>query len=177
MKVVVTGASGKTGQIVVRKLLAASVDVRPVVRSEASKAKLKAAVPAVDPANVEVVECFEKASHLVILTSSMPRIIVSSLFGVVWGKLMGKKGVRPSFYFAEGQEPERVDWIGQREQIDAAKAAGIDHVILISSMGGTDVDHFLNTMGNGRILLWKRKVSLLLLSVVLASDLALLLAG
>ena len=166
MKVVVTGASGKTGQIVVRKLLAASVDVRPVVRSEASKAKLKAAVPAVDPANVEVVESFEKASlvpafqgctHLVILTSSQPKLVVSSLLTVMWGKLMGKKGVRPSFYFAEGQEPERVDWIGQREQIDAAKAAGIDHVILISSMGGTDVDHFLNTMGNGRILLWKRK--------------------
>ena len=186
MKVVVTGASGKTGQIVVRKLLENSIGQKSVVRSEASKAKLKAAVPAVDPANVEVVESFEKASlvpafqgctHLVILTSSQPKLVVSSLFGVMWGKLMGKKGVRPSFYFAEGQEPERVDWIGQREQIDAAKAAGIDHVILISSMGGTDVDHFLNTMGNGRILLWKRKVSLLLLSVVLASDLALLLAG
>ena len=40
MKVVVTGASGKTGQIVVRKLLENSIGQKSVVRSEASKAKL-----------------------------------------------------------------------------------------------------------------------------------------
>jgi nucleoside-diphosphate-sugar epimerase len=34
--------------------------------------------------------------------------------------------------------PEQVDWIGQKVQIDAAKAAGIKQVILVSSMAATD---------------------------------------
>lgn len=52
----------------------------------------------------------------------------------------------------------QVDWLGQKLQIDAAKTAGVKQVILISSMGGTDPNHFLNTMGDGgNILQWKRK--------------------
>lgn len=35
------------------------------------------------------------------------------------------------------QEPEVIDWQGQRNQIDAAKAAGVKHVVLVSSMAGT----------------------------------------
>lgn len=47
----------------------------------------------------------------------------------------------------------QIDWLGQKVQIDAAKAAGVKQVVLISSMGGTDPNHFLNTMGsNGNIL-------------------------
>ncbi len=52
----------------------------------------------------------------------------------------------------------QVDWLGQKAQIDAAKATGVRQVVLIGSMGGTDAGHFLNTMGdNGNILQWKRK--------------------
>lgn len=59
--------------------------------------------------------------------------------------------------YPEGAEPERVDFEAQVKQIDAAKAAGVKRVVLCSSMGGTQVDNFLNTMGGGNILLWKRK--------------------
>ncbi len=72
--------------------------------------------------------------------------------------VMQKEGVKPSFYFPEGEEPKQVDWVRQRDQIDAARELGVKHVVLISSMGGTQPDHFLNSMGNGKILLWKRKV-------------------
>lgn len=51
----------------------------------------------------------------------------------------------------------QVDWLGQKAGIDAAKAAGVKQVILISSMGGTDPNHELNKLGNGNILQWKRK--------------------
>jgi uncharacterized protein YbjT (DUF2867 family) len=50
-----------------------------------------------------------------------------------------------------------VDWIGQKKQFDAAKAAGVEHVVLISSMGGTDPENRLNKLGAGNILVWKRK--------------------
>ena len=51
----------------------------------------------------------------------------------------------------------QIDWIGQKAQIDAAKEAGVKKVVLISSMGGTDENHPLNKLGNGNILIWKRK--------------------
>lgn len=54
--------------------------------------------------------------------------------------------------------------MGQLAQIDLAKRLGISHVILVSSMGVTDPDDFLNSIGkeedgsgHGDILIWKRK--------------------
>lgn len=66
------------------------------------------------------------------------------------------------FGFPNGQ-PEQVDWMGQKNQIDAAKQAGASHVVICSSMGGTDPENRLNAFGRddngkgGNILLWKRK--------------------
>ena len=51
----------------------------------------------------------------------------------------------------------QVDWEGQKSQFDAAKAAGIEHVVVISSMGGTKPDSMLNKIGGGNIVEWKRK--------------------
>ena len=42
------------------------------------------------------------------------------------------------------QEPEQVDWFGQRTFIDLAKTHGFDQVVLVSSMGVTKPDHPLN---------------------------------
>jgi uncharacterized protein YbjT (DUF2867 family) len=53
--------------------------------------------------------------------------------------------------------PEQVDWIGQKMQIDAAKKNGVEKVVLVGSMGGTQKDNFLNTIGDGNILVWKRR--------------------
>ena len=57
----------------------------------------------------------------------------------------------------------QVDWLGAKLQIDAAKAAGVKKFVFISSMGGTQPENFLNSIGKqadgsgGDILLWKRK--------------------
>jgi hypothetical protein len=50
-----------------------------------------------------------------------------------------------------------VDWVGQKAQIDAAKMAGANQVVIVSSMGGTDKNNRLNSLGNGNILVYKRK--------------------
>lgn len=56
-----------------------------------------------------------------------------------------------------------MDWLGAKNQIDAAKEAGIGHFVIVSSMGGTQPENFLNAIGKqedgsgGDILLWKRK--------------------
>ena len=60
-----------------------------------------------------------------------------------------------------------MDWIGQRNLIDAATRRGGIHVVLCSSMGGMNPDHPLNNLGKvtnadgtksgGDILKWKRR--------------------
>lgn len=99
----------------------------------------------------------EGADALVIATSAVPKIKPLSLIPVLLAKVTGKQGVRPQFSFKEDQMPEQIDWLGQKAQIDAAKAAGVRKVVVISSMGGTQKDNFLNTIGDGNILVWKRK--------------------
>lgn len=51
----------------------------------------------------------------------------------------------------------QVDWEGQKRQFDAAAGAGVGHVVVISSMGGTQPENTLNKIGDGNILVWKRK--------------------
>ena len=55
---------------------------------------------------------------------------------------------RPQVWgFEPGQEPEAIDWLGQRAQIDLALKHGLRQVVLVSSMGVTQADHPLNRMG------------------------------
>lgn len=84
-------------------------------------------------------------------------IEASHALQVFWKKLLRQEGARPDFTFKEGQFPEQIDWLGQKAQLDAAKEAGVKKVVLISSMGGTDEKNPLNKLGDGNILIWKRK--------------------
>ncbi|MEW5297232.1 MAG: hypothetical protein WDW36_000456 [Sanguina aurantia] len=168
LKVVVTGAAGKTGGLIVKKLVERSAQFEPraLVRSDKSKAKVTAlgvAESAIFTANIATASAADLAAALkgvdalVIGTSGVPEINYLSLIPVFVAKLTGQKGVSPSFTWKEGQKPEQVDWLGQKAQIDAAKAAGVKHVVIISSMGGTDPTNALNKLGDGGILMWKRK--------------------
>ena len=105
-----------------------------------------------------------KVDALLIATSAVPQIKKRSIAKVLLLKLIPfVKGGRPEFRFRPGGTPEEVDWVGQKAQIDAAKEAGVKHVVICSSMGGTQPQNFLNTIGQqadgsgGQILLWKRK--------------------
>ena len=66
-------------------------------------------------------------------------------------------GERPQFEYEPDAMPETVDYYGQKNQIDAAKKAGVEHIVLVGSMGGTNPNNPLNQIGNGKILIWKRK--------------------
>lgn len=151
--VLVTGAGGRTGQIVYRKLKERSEQyvARGLVRTEESKGKLGGA----DDVFVgdirdegSIVPAIQGIDALVILTSAVPKMKPD---------YDPSKGGRPEFYFEDGAYPEQVDWIGQKNQIDAAKAAGVKQIVLVGSMGGTNLSNPLNSLGNGNILVWKRK--------------------
>ncbi|KAK1272089.1 hypothetical protein QJS04_geneDACA021593 [Acorus gramineus] len=155
--VLVTGAGGRTGQIVYKKLKERLGEfvARGLVRTEESKAKIVGGddVFVGDIRDAEsIVPAVEGVDAIVILTSAVPKMKPG---------FDPSAGGRPEFYFEEGAFPEQVDWIGQKNQIDAgedsAKAVGVKQIVLVGSMGGTNVNHPLNSLGNGNILVWKRK--------------------
>lgn len=166
MTVVVTGAAGRTGSLAVKKLAAGDFTPRAVIRSESSKGKVTALGVAdkdvfyadVSAANAaDYAKAFEGADAVILATSGVPKLKPLSMIPVLWAKITGKEGVRPEFEWKEGQMPQQVDWLGAKAQIDAAKAAGVKRFVVVGSMGGTQPENFLNTLGNGKILMWKRK--------------------
>ncbi|KAH7404474.1 hypothetical protein KP509_15G027300 [Ceratopteris richardii] len=76
--------------------------------------------------------------------------------------ILTSKSGRRIFFYNEGAYLEQVDWIGQKNQIDATKIIGVRHIILVGSMGGRDPKHHLKPFANGRILIWKRHSELYL---------------
>lgn len=151
-KVLVTGATGRTGSLVVNKLREKSAEFQ-VVGLARNEAKVQETFGSTDDfffGTIKDKNTVEKAisgcDALVILTSAVPQM-----------KGIPEPGKRPEFYFADGESPEEIDYYGQKNQIDAAKEARINHVVLVGSMGGTDENHHLNKIGNGNILIWKRK--------------------
>lgn len=195
-KVLVTGASGRTGQLVFSALLRDKrFEPKALVRSEKSAKKFKKSVPGshIDqivicdvtslPVNdndnastnqrqEQPMAAIEGCQSMVICTSAVPTLSKMSLFKAMlkapFNLLTGKKAIdfrTLKFVWKNNQYPEMVDYRGQVAQIDLAKQLGIKHVVVVSSMGGTDPSNFLNTLGknakdgtgNGDILLWKRK--------------------
>ena len=172
-RVVVSGAGGQTGQLLFRKMLALPEEFDPVglVRSEESKAALimaggipESAVAVVDVTDTAAVKKFTEdrgsCSTFCICTSAKPKP----------NGVMDEATGRPLFGFPNGI-PENVDWLGQKNQIDACSKDA--HVLICSSMGGTDPDHPLNMLGRttnsdgtisgGNILKWKRKAEMYLI--------------
>ncbi|KAK3236754.1 hypothetical protein CYMTET_53121, partial [Cymbomonas tetramitiformis] len=142
MKVLVTGAGGRTGGLVYQQLLQRPEDFTPVglVRSEKSAKKLGSDVKYVigdimDPASLET--AVAGCDALVLLTSAAPQIKPLSLVKSIITKILpGVEAVRPEFDYPEGGSPEEVDWTGAKNQIDAAVKAGVKRIVFVGSMGG-----------------------------------------
>ena len=152
LKVLVTGATGRTGSLVLQKLRSLP-DKFEAIGFGRSLLKIQEKFDSTtnfalgDIANPEDLEtAISGCDALVILTSAVPKM-----------KAPPQEGQKPEFEFEPGGLPEQVDWIGQKNQIDAAKQAGVKHIVLVGSMGGTNLNHPLNNLGNGNILIWKRK--------------------
>lgn len=183
-KVLVTGASGRTGQIVFEALLRnPGFEPKALVRSESSAQKLRKAVEGVRLDQIVVCDVTDLRSEndppgglegveaMVICTSAVPVVskmsVAKALLAVPINLIRRKKAVdfrSFKFVWKGGQYPEKVDYDGQCAQIDLAKKLGMAQVVVVGSMGGTDPGNFLNSIGknkdgsgNGDILLWKRK--------------------
>ena len=150
-KVLVTGATGRTGSIVFNKLK--NHEEFNAVGFARSPEKIEQMFGSTqdfivgDITNKSQIEAaIEGCDALIILTSAVPKMVAPP-----------SEEKPPEFAYDSEGMPEIVDYQGQVNQIDAAKSAGVKHIVLVGSMGGTKEDHVLNRMGNGNILIWKRK--------------------
>ena len=152
-KVLVTGTTGGTGSLVMKKLLQQQSEFEAFgfARNEAKVIELFGSTEKFFLGDIKDQSVLEQAmvgiNALVILTSAIPIMKTPPT----------KEGERPVFEFTPGGTPEEVDYQGQKNQIDAAVKAGVEQIVLVGSGGGTDENHYLNTIGNGNILIWKRK--------------------
>lgn len=190
-QVLVTGASGKTGFFTFKKLreLEKEFFTKGLVHSEKGAKKLQSIGASLGDSTAikqsnkklrdmgmvaededpdiyigDIVtkegldEAIQGCDALVILTSGVPKLRKREIFKSILSKLIGQQRL-PKFYY--DQMPEQVDWIGCRNQIDAAKAAGVGHIVLVSSMGVSPQkntpENILNKLGDGNILVWKAK--------------------
>jgi uncharacterized protein YbjT (DUF2867 family) len=130
--VLVAGATGQTGQLIVRQLQERGYRVHALVRDVAKAREQLGPAIEYEPGDVK-----DPAS----LAAAMSGIdVVISSIGA-----RGKDGP---------DRPEMVDYHGVRNLTDAAKAAGVRHFVLISSRGVTHENHPLNRIF-GDVLLWK----------------------
>merc|ERR1712176_452591 len=151
--VLVTGAGGRTGKLVVKKLAARPTQftVRGLVRPGKVHGDPieNATYYTGDITNKDssLSNAMQGCDSLVILTSAVPKV----------KEPRPEPPERPEFYYESGGMPEQVDWEGQKNQIDVAKELSVKRVVMVGSRGGTDPENMLNKIANGNILVWKRK--------------------
>ncbi|MCU0518752.1 MAG: SDR family oxidoreductase [Oscillatoria sp. Prado101] len=133
MKAFVAGATGETGRRIVRELVKREIPVRALVRNlETGRAIL--------PKEVELV------TGDVLNRESLSAAIGDSTV------LLCATGARPSF---DPTGPDQVDFQGTKNQVDVAKAKGVQHFVLVSSLCVSQLFHPLNLFW--LILLWKKQ--------------------
>jgi uncharacterized protein YbjT (DUF2867 family) len=133
--VLVAGATGKTGRLVVAQLRAQGYGVRALVRDAAKAAET------LGPDVERVVGDVREPDSLVPAFNGVTRVI--SAIGA-----SAKEGPN---------SPEFVDYQGNNNLIEAAVSVGAKQFVLVSSMGVTHEDHVLNKIF-GNVLIWKMRV-------------------
>jgi uncharacterized protein YbjT (DUF2867 family) len=133
MKAFVAGATGETGRRIVQQLVDRGIPVRALVRNlDSGRAVL--------PSQVELVlGDVGKAEGLQSAISDCTVVFCAT-------------GARPSF---DPTGPYKVDYEGTKHLVDAAKASGVEHFVLVTSLCTSQFFHPLNLFW--LILVWKKQ--------------------
>lgn len=133
MKAFVAGATGETGRRIVRQLVDRGIPVRALVRNlETARSILPAEVELVSGDVLQRDQLAEAISDCTVVFSAT--------------------GARPSF---DPTQPYKVDFEGTKNLVDAAKAKGIEHFVMVSSLCVSQFFHPLNLFW--LILVWKKQ--------------------
>ncbi|MFB2976902.1 NAD(P)H-binding protein [Microseira sp. BLCC-F43] len=133
MKAFVAGATGETGRRIVQELVKRQIPVRALVR-DADKAR------EILPAEAELV---------------LGDVLKPDTLSIAIGDstvLLCATGAKPSF---DPTGPYQVDYEGTKNLVNAAKAKGIEHFVLVTSLCTSLLFHPLNLFW--LILVWKKQ--------------------
>jgi uncharacterized protein YbjT (DUF2867 family) len=133
MRAFVAGATGETGRRIVQELIARNIPVRALVR-DTEKAR------EILPPDAELIQ------GDILDPKSLSAALADSTV------LLCATGARPSF---DPTGPYKVDFEGTKNLVDAAKAKGIEHFVLVSSLCTSLLFHPLNLFW--LILVWKKQ--------------------
>ncbi len=133
MKAFVAGATGQTGRRIVQELIARNIPVRALVRDIPKARNILAT-------EVELVQgdVLDRQN----LTAALGDATV----------VLCATGAKPSF---DPTGPYKIDYEGTKNLVDAAKAKGIEHFVLVSSLAVSKFFHPLNLFW--LILFWKKQ--------------------
>lgn len=131
MKVLVIGATGKTGHWVTTQLASSNISTRAMVRDR-SKADF---IDAVDVVTGDVLK---------------PNTLKSAMAGC--DAIICATGAAPSL---DVTGPYQVDFVGTKNLVDTAKAIGIQHFVIVSSLCVSKFFHPLNLFW--LVLFWKKQ--------------------
>ncbi|MEM9535369.1 MAG: NAD(P)H-binding protein [Cyanobacteria bacterium P01_A01_bin.3] len=133
MTVCVVGATGETGQRIVRELVSRQIPVRAIVRDRSSAATVL-------PEGIEIaVADMGNRSGLEAAIGDAKQLICAT-------------GARPSF---NPTGPFQVDYLGTKNLVDACKARGVEHFAIVSSLCVSKFLHPLNLFW--LVLYWKQQ--------------------
>lgn len=133
MKAFVAGATGETGRRIVQELVKRNIPVRALVRN---MEKARGILP--DAAELVVGDVLKPETLSIALGDSTVVLCAT--------------GAAPGF---DPTAPYKVDYEGTKNLVDAAKAKGIEHFVLVSSVGASQFFHPLNLFW--LILVWKKQ--------------------
>lgn len=133
MKVLVAGATGQTGQQIVKTLVARNISTKALVRNR-EKASTQL------PQGIEVVTGDVLKPETLQMALADCQVLISAT------------GAAPSFDITG---PYKVDYEGNKNLVDAAKAAGIEQFVMVSSLCVSKLFHPLNLFWG--VLYWKQQ--------------------
>jgi uncharacterized protein YbjT (DUF2867 family) len=133
MKVLVVGATGQTGRRIVEQLVKRQIPVRAMVRD---RTRAQEILPA--------------AAELVVGDTLEPSTLRTAIVDCT--AIISATGAAPSF---NPFGPYQVDYEGNKNLIDAAKIAQIQHFVMVSSLCTSQFFHPLNLFW--LILVWKQQ--------------------
>lgn len=133
MKAFVAGATGQTGQRIVKELVARDIPVRAMVRD-------LAAAQTILPA----------AAELVVGDVLDPGTLASAIADST--VVLCATGAKPGF---DPTAPYKVDYEGTKNLVEAAKTKGVEHFVFVSSLCTSKLLHPLNLFF--LILVWKKQ--------------------
>jgi uncharacterized protein YbjT (DUF2867 family) len=133
MKALVVGATGQTGRQIVRQLEAKNIPVRALVRDQGRANAI-----------------LSSSTELVVADVLAPETLKKAIAGCTI--VFCATGASPSL---NPFGPYQVDYEGTKNLVDAAKAAQIEHFILVSSLCTSQFFHPLNLFW--LILVWKQQ--------------------